>query len=123
MASAEFRPGDAEAATLATVPPDPSAGNGDTTHVDVADSEGNLFAATPSGGWLESSPLIPALGFPLGSRAQVFNLEPGHPNALAPGKRPRTTLTPSLVTRDGGRRWPSARPAAISRTSGRCSSS
>ena len=101
VASAEFRPGDAEAAALVTVPPDPSAGNGDTTHVDVADAEGNLFSATPSGGWLESSPLIPALGFPLGSRAQVFNLEPGHPNALAPGKRPRTTLTPSLVTRDG----------------------
>ena len=52
-------------------------------------------------GWLESSPLIPALGFPLGSRLQVFNLDPSHPNSLAPGKRPRTTLTPSLVTRDG----------------------
>ncbi len=101
-ASADFRPGDAGAGRpLAAVAPDPASGNGDTTHVDVADEEGNLFAATPSGGWLESSPLIPALGFPLGSRLQVFNLEPGHPNALASGKRPRTTLTPSLVTRDG----------------------
>ena len=70
--------------------------------MDVADEEGNLFSATPSGGWLESSPVIPSLGFPLGSRLQVFNLDPSHPNSLAPGKRPRTTLTPSLVTRDGG---------------------
>ena len=100
-ASAEFRPGDAAAAHPARVMPDPRAGNGDTTHVDVADADGNLFAATPSGGWLESSPLMPTLGFPLGSRLQVFNLDPGHPNALAPGKRPRTTLTPSLVTRNG----------------------
>jgi gamma-glutamyltranspeptidase / glutathione hydrolase len=100
-ASGEFRPGGQDWTSLAAVPPDQRAGNGDTTHVDVADSEGNLFAATPSGGWLESSPLIPSLGFPLGSRAQVFNLDPGHPNALAPGKRPRTTLTPSLVTRAG----------------------
>ena len=100
-ASAEFRPGDAAPADPPHVAPDPAAGNGDTTHVDVADEEGNLFAATPSGGWLESSPVIPSLGFPLGSRLQVFNLDPSHPNSLAPGKRPRTTLTPSLVTRDG----------------------
>ena len=100
-ASAEFRPGDAAEAHPPYVAPDLKAGNGDTTHVDVADEEGNLFAATPSGGWLESSPVIPSLGFPLGSRLQVFNLDPSHPNSLAPGKRPRTTLTPSLVTRDG----------------------
>jgi gamma-glutamyltranspeptidase/glutathione hydrolase len=100
-ASGEFRPGDASAVQPALVAPDPRAGNGDTTHVDVADEEGNLFAATPSGGWLESSPVMPALGFPLGSRLQVFNLDPSHPNSLAPGKRPRTTLTPSLATRNG----------------------
>ena len=74
---------------------------GDTTHVSVADAEGNLFSGTPSGGWLESSPVVPGLGFPLGSRLQVFNLDPGHPNGLAPGKRPRTTLTPSLAGRGG----------------------
>jgi gamma-glutamyltranspeptidase/glutathione hydrolase len=45
--------------------------------------------------------VIPVLGFPLGSRLQVFNLDPSQPNSLAPGKRPRTTLTPSLATRDG----------------------
>ncbi len=100
-ASAEFRPGDAAAVSPAAVTPDPRAGNGDTTHVSVADAAGNLFAATPSGGWLESSPIMPSLGFPLGSRLQVFNLDPAHPNSLAPGKRPRTTLTPTLVTRDG----------------------
>ncbi len=100
-ASAEFRPGDVAAAALAYRGGGPALTAGDTTHVDVVDAEGNLFSATPSGGWLESSPVIPGLGFPLGTRGQVFNLTPGHPNALAPGKRPRTTLTPSLVTRNG----------------------
>ncbi len=76
---------------------------GDTCHLDVADRWGNVVSATPSGGWLQSSPHIPALGFPLGSRAQMFWLDEAHPSALAPGKRPRTTLTPSLATRDAGR--------------------
>jgi gamma-glutamyltranspeptidase/glutathione hydrolase len=74
---------------------------GDTCHVDVVDRWGNLVSATPSGGWLQSSPVIPSLGFPLGTRAQMFFLEPGLPNSLAPGKRPRTTLSPTLVFRDG----------------------
>jgi gamma-glutamyltranspeptidase/glutathione hydrolase len=74
---------------------------GDTCHVDVVDRFGNMVAATPSGGWLQSSPVIPGLGFCLGTRAQMFNLDDGHPNALEGGKRPRTTLSPTLVTRDG----------------------
>ncbi len=74
---------------------------GDTCHLDVADRFGNLVAATPSGGWLQSSPVVPGLGFPLGTRGQMFWLERDHPNALAPGKRPRTTLTPSLALRGG----------------------
>jgi gamma-glutamyltranspeptidase/glutathione hydrolase len=74
---------------------------GDTCHLDVTDRWGNMVAATPSGGWLPSSPVIPELGFPLGTRGQIFSLDPAHPNALAPGKRPRTTLTPSLALRDG----------------------
>jgi gamma-glutamyltranspeptidase/glutathione hydrolase len=74
---------------------------GDTCHVDVADRAGNLVACTPSGGWLQSSPAVPGLGFCMGTRAQVFNLEPGHPNVLEPRKRPRTTLSPSLAFRDG----------------------
>ena len=60
-----------------------------------------MVSSTPSGGWLQSSPVIPGLGFPLGNRGQMFSLTAGHPNVIAPGKRPRTTLTPSLALRDG----------------------
>ncbi|WP_454050419.1 gamma-glutamyltransferase family protein [Cellulomonas sp. Marseille-Q8402] len=75
---------------------------GDTCHVDVVDRWGNLVSATPSGGWLQSSPVVPGLGFGLPTRAQMFWLEPGLPSSLAPGRRPRTTLSPGLVLRDGG---------------------
>lgn len=74
---------------------------GDTVHIDVIDREGNMVSATPSGGWLQSSPIIPGLGFCLNSRAQMFWLERGLPSSLAPGKRPRTTLTPSMALREG----------------------
>ncbi len=74
---------------------------GDTVHLDIIDRHGNMVSATPSGGWLQSSPVIPALGFPLGTRAQMFWLEPGLPSSLAPGKRPRTTLSTSVAFRDG----------------------
>ncbi|MET7390819.1 gamma-glutamyltransferase family protein [Streptomyces sp. NPDC005529] len=74
---------------------------GDTCHLDVVDRWGNMVAATPSGGWLQSNPVVPELGFPLGTRLQMAWLEEGLPNALAPGRRPRTTLTPSLALRDG----------------------
>ena len=74
---------------------------GDTTHLDAMDAEGNMVAATPSGGWLGTSPVIKGLGFPLGTRGQMFYLNPERPNALQPRKRPRATLTPTLVTRDG----------------------
>jgi gamma-glutamyltranspeptidase/glutathione hydrolase len=74
---------------------------GDTTHLDAVDREGNMVAATPSGGWFFASPVIEGLGFPLGTRGQMFYLNRGRPNALAPRKRPRATLTPSLVTQDG----------------------
>jgi gamma-glutamyltranspeptidase/glutathione hydrolase len=73
---------------------------GDTCHLDVADRFGNMVSATPSGGWLQSSPVIPGLGFCLGTRAQMFTLTPGLPATIAPRKRPRTTLTPSLALRD-----------------------
>ena len=75
--------------------------HGDTTKLEVIDKAGNMVSATPSGGWLMSSPVVPGLGFPLGTRGQMFSLVPGHPNCLEPGKRPRTSLTPSLVTKDG----------------------
>lgn len=74
---------------------------GDTCHLDVIDRWGNIVSATPSGGWLQSSPTIPALGFCLGTRLQMTWLEPGHASSLVPGRRPRTTLTPTLVLRDG----------------------
>jgi gamma-glutamyltranspeptidase / glutathione hydrolase len=74
---------------------------GDTCHIDVADRHGNLVAATPSGGWLQSSPVVPGLGFCLGTRAQMLWLEEGLASSLRPGARPRTTLSPSLALRDG----------------------
>lgn len=74
---------------------------GDTCHIDVVDQWGNMVSATPSGGWLQSSPAIPGLGFCLGTRLQMTWLEDGAPSTLTPGKRPRTTLTPTLVLRDG----------------------
>jgi gamma-glutamyltranspeptidase/glutathione hydrolase len=74
---------------------------GDTVHFDIVDRDGNMVSSTPSGGWLQSSPVIPELGFGLGTRAQMFWLEEGHPAALEPGKRPRTTLSPTLALRDG----------------------
>ena len=79
----------------------PALGPGDTCHLDVADRFGNMVAATPSGGWLQSSPVIEGLGFCLGTRAQMFTLTPGLASTVAPGRRPRTTLTPSLALRDG----------------------
>jgi gamma-glutamyltranspeptidase/glutathione hydrolase len=77
------------------------ASGGDTCHVDVIDKHGNMVSATPSAGWLQSSPAIPELGFCLGSRCQMFWLDETLPNGLKPGKRPRTTLSPSMVLRDG----------------------
>jgi len=125
-ASMELRPGTVEGRTPRLAPPviaghplpppDPSLGSGeptmgvsnarrgDTCHVDVADRFGNMVAATPSGAWLQSSPTIPELGFCLTTRGQMFWLTEGLPNSLAPGKRPRTTLTPSLALR-GGQPW------------------
>jgi gamma-glutamyltranspeptidase/glutathione hydrolase len=74
---------------------------GDTCHIDIVDRDGNMLTATPSGGWLQSSPVIPELGFPLGSRAQMFWLDERSSSALAPGHRPRTTLSVGMTLRDG----------------------
>ncbi|MFC9436963.1 gamma-glutamyltransferase family protein [Nocardia sp. NPDC057030] len=74
---------------------------GDTCHFDIVDQWGNMISATPSGGWLQSNPVIPELGFPLGTRLQMAWLDDGLPNTLVPGRRPRTTLTPALALRDG----------------------
>ena len=102
----------------------PRTRSGDTCHLDIVDRWGNMVSATPSGGWLHSSPIIPELGFCLGTRAQMFWLEEGLPASLAPGKRPRSTLTPSLaLPRRASRRSPSARRAATIRTNGASPSS
>lgn len=117
-ASAELRPGaipgfdgrimtpaehvsSEETKTRAQGAGEPTVKRGDTCHLDIVDRWGNMISATPSGGWLHSSPIIPGLGFCLGSRAQMFWLEPGLPASLAPGKRPRTTLSPNLAFKDG----------------------
>ena len=74
---------------------------GDTCHVDVVDRWGTMVSATPSGGWLQSSPTVPELGFCLGTRLQMSWLDPRSPSRLEPGRRPRTTLSPTLLLRDG----------------------
>ncbi len=79
----------------------PGPPRGDTCHLDVVDREGNMVSATPSGGWLQSSPVIPELGFGLTTRAQMFRLDPASPAAIGPGRRPRTTLSATLALRDG----------------------
>jgi gamma-glutamyltranspeptidase/glutathione hydrolase len=87
----------------AIVPDEDASGytRGDTCHVDVVDRWGNLVSATPSGGWLQSSPTIPELGFCLGTRLQMTWLDEDSPSALRPGRRPRSTLSPTMLLRDG----------------------
>lgn len=93
--------GEPTVGNLEPVPNKRGAAVGDTCHVDVIDRWGNMVAATPSGGWLQSSPIIPEFGFCLGTRAQMFWLEDGLPNSLRPNVRPRTTLSPSMALKDG----------------------
>jgi gamma-glutamyltranspeptidase / glutathione hydrolase len=103
-ASLELRPGDPRNGKAVWSEQAPLIGREwqrGTVHVAVVDRQRNLVAATPSGAWLSGSPVVEGLGFPLTTRIQVFYLDHRHPNALAPGKRPRTTLTPSLALRDG----------------------
>ena len=83
--------------TFAPLPPE----WGDTVHLDVVDAAGNMISATPSGGWLQGSPVVPGLGFPISTRGQICWLEEGHPSTVRPRTRPRITLSPTLVTRDG----------------------
>ncbi|GAA4677955.1 gamma-glutamyltransferase family protein [Frondihabitans cladoniiphilus] len=120
-ASTEFRPGRVPGRT-AFLPPlveehaSPTSGRagtgeptvrvtgetrGDTCHVDVVDRFGTMVSATPSGGWLQSSPTIPELGFCLGTRLQMSWLDESSPSRLRPGRRPRTTLSPTMLLVDG----------------------
>ncbi|HEY0875567.1 MAG TPA: gamma-glutamyltransferase family protein [Vicinamibacterales bacterium] len=107
-ASMETRPGDPVrgAALSDVVPPQrtgaPEREPGDTTAVEVVDKDGNLFSATPSSGWLLGGAFVAGdTGVPMSNRMQAFRLDPSSPNVLAGGKRPRTTLTPTIVTKDG----------------------
>ena len=108
-ASGELRPGSpgGREPRLPTIPaaaPAPGTGEptrGDTCHLAVVDCHGNAVSATPSGGWLHGSPVVPRLGFCLGTRAQMFWLEEGLPASLEPRKRPRTTLSPTIARGDG----------------------
>jgi gamma-glutamyltranspeptidase / glutathione hydrolase len=95
-ASHELRPGSAGR----RAPRLPLA-SGDTCHIDAVDRHGNMISVTPSGGFLMNSPVIGSLGFPLGTRLEMTRLDAGHPNTLRPGRRPRTTITPTMVTRGG----------------------
>ena len=104
-ASLELRPGDAwQGAAL--LPEDqkltPKDWGPGTVHVDAVDAKGNMASFTPSGAWISSAEVIEPLGFPLSVRMMTFYLGPAHhPNVVAPGKRPRTTLTPSMAFRNG----------------------
>ena len=102
-ASLDLRPGDPRRLRPLLEGPRPAPGlpGHGTIHVNVVDRERNMVSATASGAWLSASPIVPALGFPLSSRCQTFSLDPAHANAVAPGKQPRTTLTPTLVTERG----------------------
>jgi len=92
---------DGTVAPLTPLAPSTGMASGDTVHLDAVDRHGNMVSITPSGGWLRSSPTIPGLGFALSNRGQIFTLEEGTPGGIAPGKRPRTTLSPGFATRDG----------------------
>jgi gamma-glutamyltranspeptidase/glutathione hydrolase len=104
-ASRELRPGDARR-NAALLPEDekltPKDWGPGTVHVDAVDAKGNMASFTPSGAWISSAEVMPELGFPLSVRMMTFYLAPAHhPNVVAPGKRPRTTLTPSMAFRNG----------------------
>lgn len=99
-ASMEFRPGGVPH-TVLEESGQKTGFEGDTVHIEAVDSDGNMLSATPSGGWIRTSPLVPGLGFCMGTRSQFMHLDPDHVERLEPGKRPSTTLTPSLVMKDG----------------------
>ncbi len=100
-ASMEMRPGAGPKSTPEDVKGKPETFRGDTTHTCAVDAAGNMVAATCSGGWIPSSPVVPGLGFPMGTRGQMFRLDPHEAGVVGPRRRPRTTLTPSLVLKDG----------------------
>lgn len=99
-ASMESRPGELNVPGALPSGPAGTADVHDTTCVNVVDSKGNAFSATPSGAWLPSV-IAGDTGIPFSSRLQSFVGTPGHANQMAPGKRPRVTLSPTMVLKDG----------------------
>ncbi|MFN7998036.1 MAG: gamma-glutamyltransferase family protein [Bryobacteraceae bacterium] len=100
QASMEFRPGNLGPPLPMSAPSTSMQAAKDTTCVNVVDSARNMFSATPSGAWLPSV-IAGDTGIPLSERMQTFVLTAGHPNELGPGKRPRVTLSPAMVLKDG----------------------
>jgi gamma-glutamyltranspeptidase/glutathione hydrolase len=100
-ASMLLRPGGTEPIKLSEKTRETALKEGDTVHLEAIDDMGNMISATPSGAWIRSSPIIPGLGFCMGTRGQMFYLDPDHVEKLEPRKKPSTTLTPSLVMREG----------------------
>jgi gamma-glutamyltranspeptidase / glutathione hydrolase len=98
-ASMQSRPGELHA-SVAMVGGNGKSSDKDTTCVNVVDKDGNAFSATPSGAWIPSV-IAGDTGIPLSVRQESFVVTPGHANQIAPGKRPRVTLSPTIVTRDG----------------------
>jgi gamma-glutamyltranspeptidase/glutathione hydrolase len=97
-ASMELRPGGMAPVKLKS--DNERRSGGDTVHLEAADRFGNMISATPSGAWISTSPIIPGLGFCMNTRAQMFHLDPRHVERLEPGKKPSTTLSPSLVMKE-----------------------
>jgi gamma-glutamyltranspeptidase/glutathione hydrolase len=95
-----LRPGEAAPIEISEWTRETALKEGDTVHLEAMDSMGNMLSATPSGAWIRSSPIIPGLGFCMGTRGQMFYLDPEHVECLEPGKKPSTTLTPSLVMKE-----------------------
>jgi gamma-glutamyltranspeptidase/glutathione hydrolase len=100
LGSSGLQPGDLSVPS--NIPIGPYKEPGDTTSIQAVDAEGNLFSATPSSGWLLGGAFVAGrTGVPMSNRMQAFHLDPSSPNVLAGGKRPRTTLTPTVVLKDG----------------------
>ncbi len=73
----------------------------DTTHMAVVDKDGNIFDSTPSGGWIGGAVVLGDTGIPMSVRGEQFWLNPEMAAQLRPRSRPRYTLTPSIILKDG----------------------
>jgi gamma-glutamyltranspeptidase/glutathione hydrolase len=84
------------------VDPEPvSGGVKDTTHIAIIDRDGNIFDSTPSGGWIPGAVILGDTGIGMSIRGEQFWLDKTRAAQLRPRSRPRYTLTPSIVLRNG----------------------